>query len=158
MLTKGLGSNWMIYFVITPLAQLIGSFLTFLLYKKKKSLFLQQLLTGVFISGICWIIIGFYLNGILSLVFSVLGFTAVKKIKIDFTSKHIIYPSFPKKIFLWQEVENIILKEGILTIDLKNNTLIQFTLNENEQEHLNESDFNIFVQQQINSNTINQHS
>lgn len=157
-LMRGLGSNWMVYSVLIPLGQFIGSFLIFLLYKKNKSLFLQQLLTGIFMSGVCWIIIGFYMNGILSLFFSILGYTAVKKIKIDFTEKQIVYPSFPKKTFLWQEVENVLLKEGVLTIDLKNNTLIQFTIKENEQENLNESDFNIFVQQQINSNTINQHS
>ena len=50
---------------------------------------------------------------------------------------------------MWNEVSNLILKDNILTIDLKNNKLIQHTINENENKELDETAFNTFVQQQL---------
>ena len=53
----------------------------------------------------------------------------------------------------WNEVSNLILKDNILTIDFKNNKLIQHTINENENKGLDETAFNTFVQQQLNNIT-----
>jgi hypothetical protein len=65
----------------------------------------------------------------------------------------ISYPSFPQKKIEWNEVSNLILKDNILTIDLKNNKLIQHTIKENENKDLDETAFNIFIQQQLNNIT-----
>jgi hypothetical protein len=37
----------------------------------------------------------------------------------------IVYPSFPKRTILWKELNNVILKDDILTIDLRNNKIFQ---------------------------------
>jgi len=59
----------------------------------------------------------------------------------------IVYPSFPKRIILWNELQNIVLKDGILTIDFRNNKLIQQDLD--EEVTVNEKEFNEFCKQQL---------
>ena len=63
-----------------------------------------------------------------------------------FTDK-ILYPSLPQKNISWPELNAIILKDGLLTIDFKNNKLIQQTIDENST--VNEQDFNEFCRQQL---------
>lgn len=58
----------------------------------------------------------------------------------------IMYPSFPYRGIKWEELSNVILKDRILTIDFKNNKIIQ-------HEVLNEADekeFNNFCKEQLN--------
>jgi hypothetical protein len=62
-------------------------------------------------------------------------------------SEGIIYPSFPVKEINWPELQNIILKDGILTIDFRNDKLIQQEIEEDED--VNEEDFNEFCKQQL---------
>ncbi len=144
------------YSALVPLGLLTGSFVLYFFFKKNRPYLFNELLVNIFISGICWIFIGIYHNGILSLVFSVFGFLALKTKKIVFTENRIEFPSFPKKIFLWAELENVLLKDRILTLDFKNNKLLQFTLTDHSIEVGNEEMFNKFVEQQLQQHTTNQ--
>ena len=67
-----------------------------------------------------------------------------------FDAEEISFNSFPRKILLWKDVNNVVLKDGILTIDLKNNTLIQKPLNDEVDKHI-EQEFNEFCKEQLNS-------
>lgn len=67
-----------------------------------------------------------------------------------FDAEEISFNSFPRKILLWKDVNNAVLKDGILTIDLKNNTLIQKPLNDEVDKHI-EQEFNEFCKEQLNS-------
>lgn len=69
--------------------------------------------------------------------------------EVIFTNDGIVYPSFPKKTFLWKDVSNVVLKDGILTIDLKNNKLIQSAISK-ESADINEREFNLFCKEQLN--------
>ena len=60
----------------------------------------------------------------------------------------IFYPSFPYREIKWDELSNVILKDKILTIDFKNNKIIQHEVF-NEQD-VDEKEFNEFCQQQLN--------
>lgn len=59
------------------------------------------------------------------LLFYALYRYSVRKFEVFISSDNIIYPSFPKKEIQWNELQNIIIKDGILTIDFKNNKLLQ---------------------------------
>ena len=84
------------------------------------------------------------------MIFAVLGFYALQStFTIIANINGIVYPSFPKKIFKWSELDNVILKDKILTIDLKNNKLIQHTLNESDNKYLDENEVNSFFQSNI---------
>ena len=114
---------------------------------------MMTLNVSFFISALSWILIGFIWAGILVFIFALIGIFALKELKIDFNSDAIYYPSFPRKNIAWGKVSNLILKDNILTLDLKNNKLIQYTLNESENEGLDETVFNTFVQQQTKNSS-----
>lgn len=67
-------------------------------------------------------------------------------IEYAFDEKQVVYNSLPKKYYFWNELNNVVLKDGILTIDLKNNKLIQKEINEEISDKL-ETDFNDFCRQ-----------
>ena len=60
----------------------------------------------------------------------------------------ISYPSFPVKSLDWNALNNIILKDDILTIDLNNNKVYQHLIDYPEGE-ISEADFNEFCHQQM---------
>jgi len=71
-----------------------------------------------------------------------------RKSEVIFSADTITYPSFPKRIIRWDDLNNIILKDGILTIDLSSNKLIQQLIDE-KQSTVNEKEFNEFCSGQL---------
>ena len=69
-----------------------------------------------------------------------------------FDTEEISFNSFPRKIYLWKDVANVVLKDGLLTIDLKNNTLIQKQVNDEVLPEI-EEEFNGFCQEQLDRKT-----
>lgn len=96
------------------------------------------------ILSLVWMILGYYLPGACMLCLAVLGFYTPKVKLLRFSEDGIRYPSFPVRIFRWQEVENVILKDGILTLDFKNNKMLQTAVNQYDDVEFSESDFNAF--------------
>lgn len=107
----------------------------------------RGILTTNFLIIILWLRWQLYLPAAATLVFELLYLYSVRKFEVLVEKTNIIYPSFPKRKILWSELQNIILKDGILTIDLKNNKLIQQELEEDDA--VNEKEFNEFCQQQL---------
>lgn len=95
-----------------------------------------------------WIATGNVLPGLLMLIFSLLGFYTNRKGAIRFTGEGIYYPSMPVKFFPWSQVDFAMLKDGILTIELKDNRVFQFTLSGSGNESLDEAGFNEFCSRQ----------
>ncbi len=79
-------------------------------------------------SAIIWMYFGNFWMGILLLFFALMSFFTNKKSVILFNEKGIVYPSFPVKKYAWADVGQVLWKDDILTIDLKNNKLLQFTI------------------------------
>jgi hypothetical protein len=48
-----------------------------------------------------------------------------RKLTVLVFDDRIVYPSFPKRTIEWKEMKNVVLKDGWLTIDLKNNKIFQ---------------------------------
>ena len=135
------------------IAMCAGPLGLYLFYKKGRPNNFYQIIFSFFLASIFWMLIGFYLIGFLLLSFALTGVFALRKLKVDIDTNFITYPSFPRKKIEWNEVSNLIFKDNILTIDMKNNKLIQHTIDENDNEDLNEKAFNTFVQQQLNNIT-----
>lgn len=76
-------------------------------------------------------------------------FSYATKVKtVCFSELQIIYPSFPRKKISWNQLNNAILKDGLLTIDLKNNKLIQQFIDD-KNAVIDEKEFNDFCRQQL---------
>ncbi len=96
------------------------------------------------LSSQCWIFAGIYYVGLVLLIFSALSLLTVKKLVICFMEEGILYPSFPVRLINWNEVDFVVLKDDILSIELKNNKLMQFTLENNATQGLEAGEFNAY--------------
>lgn len=102
-----------------------------------------------FLFSIAWFLTPYWWLGLINLFFGVLNTMARRKLAVYFYNDNLIYPStFPQKI-LWTEINNVILKDGILTIDLKNNKLFQHSI-DRTYTTINEKEFNEFCRQHLN--------
>ena len=101
------------------------------------------------ICAILFLITGNYLQGLLLMIFSFFSFVTSKKLLIQFTIDGIRYPSFPAKLFLWSEVDFVLLKDDILTLEMKDNRLLQFTLKKQIADAIDTNEFNAFCAAQL---------
>lgn len=98
------------------------------------------------ICAACWLLTQNYFLGLMLLLFAVMGLMTKKKPVIVFSKTGIHYPSFPSNTFSWVEVAWVMLKDGILSIEMKDNRLMQFTLDKNISAGINQSEFNNYCE------------
>ena len=132
--------------------------LNYIFIKKWLHSKVEFVMISLFTAAVFWVLMGFYLIGFLLFLFAFFGVIALRKLKIDFNDFFISFPSFPRKKINWDEVSNLILKDNVITIDLKNNTLIQYALNKSDNIDLDEDLFNAYFQQQMNQAALNKNN
>lgn len=74
---------------------------------------------------IAWIFLQQYWAAVIIFFLFLFQDISRRKLVILVYEDRLIYPSFPKRTIEWQEMNNAILKDGWLTIDLKNNKIFQ---------------------------------
>jgi hypothetical protein len=79
-------------------------------------------------SALLWMYFGNFWMGIALLLFAIMSFFTNKRTVILFNETGFIYPSFPVKKYTWSDVVQVLWKDDILTIDLKDNKLLQFNI------------------------------
>ena len=89
---------------------------------------------------IAWIVLQFYWVAVIIIFLFLFQDISRRKLTVLVFDDRIIYPSFPKRTIVWDELNNVILKDGILTIDLKSNKVLQHEI----QSPASEIDFNEF--------------
>ena len=94
---------------------------------------------------IAWIVMQFYWAAVIIIFLFLFQDISRRKLIVLFYDDRIIYPSFPKRTILWSELNNVILRDGILTIDLKNNKVFQNEI----YSPASEIDFNEFCDTQL---------
>lgn len=122
----------------------------FIARRKKRKAENSQFVISFIIIVLTWIMMGFYWPAAINLVSFFFQDITRRKLEILVADDNITYPSFPKKIIQWNELSNIILKDGLLTIDFKNNKIIQQLIEKTELP-VNEKEFNDFCNKQLNS-------
>jgi hypothetical protein len=68
--------------------------------------------------------------------------------EIAFDDAEIVINSFPKKKYAWNDLKNVVLKDGLLTLDFNNNVLIQKEV-DSEVPPSVAQEFNAFAQQNL---------
>jgi len=89
--------------------------------KVKVNFFLLLIIAGfgfIFIEPFNWI-------GFFYLLMAILERNALRSPEIGFSQDHIRFNGWPEKKYSWSEFTNIMLKDGILTMDFRNNKLFQ---------------------------------
>ena len=98
--------------------------------------------------GLVWLQEGYWWLTIILILFIVLDIVAQRKMVVTVTEKQIVLPYFPEKKTNWNEMSNVVLKDGLLTIDFKNNKLFQ-QLILNPDRDIDEKEFNEFCRRQL---------
>jgi hypothetical protein len=101
-----------------------------------------------FIPAMCWFGFRSYALMIILILMGFLFKFSMQKIKFVFSRQSVIKTNFPKKEFDWNLFSNVVLRDNILTLDFKNNRLIQAEIE--EPEKIDQQDFNDFAQSKIN--------
>ncbi len=70
--------------------------------------------------------------------------------EIGFSEGQITFNTFPKKVLRWNEISNALIKDGLITIDLKNNKLLQKEIEGYVTADI-EKEFNDFCKHCINA-------
>lgn len=83
----------------------------------------------------------------------ILYIISMRKLMVNVNTSGINYPSAIRKVIEWKELNNMLLKDGLLTIDFKNNKIIQ-QLIESTNEPVDEKEFNDFCREQLMKATV----
>jgi hypothetical protein len=114
--------------------------------RKSKSKQSNLILVPLIVFVLWWFYSGVYWMGVLVLIFSVFAVLSKQKMQVDFSATAILFKSFSPKTINWADLNNVVLKDGLLTIDFKNDKLIQQLV---EEDKANETAFNSFCQKQL---------
>lgn len=97
-----------------------------------------------------WLALSNYWIAIITGVLEMLYTLSTRTQVISFNKEHILYPGVPRRKIRWSEADNVMLKDGLLTVDLKNNRILQSEIEyEDGMTIVDESIFNIFCAQQL---------
>ena len=102
-----------------------------------------------FILSCCWFILGAYWQGAVVMVLAAMGLVTWRKPVVSVTTEGVLYPSFPQKKWNWPELSNIMIRDGVLTIDCRDNRLIQVLIDPDSAASLDETMFNDFCQRHL---------
>jgi hypothetical protein len=82
---------------------------------------------GLFIAALGWVL-GPERNVWMAILYAVAGLLE-KQVKfpaeIGFSENEISFNSLPRKVLQWNEIRNVVIKDGLITIDQKSNKLFQ---------------------------------
>lgn len=89
--------------------------------------------------------------GIFLVLLSLLEKHARLPLEIGFTNDKIVFNTIFRRKFYWNEFNNVLLKDGLLTIDFKNNNLFQKITIDDEGD-ADEEEFNEYCSKQLIKN------
>jgi hypothetical protein len=137
---------------LVTLASAVATVIAFAFPNKPWKKELRFLITMI-VAAITWTLAGYWWATILSIVLVFLYDRSRQPLAVTIDAGGVKYPSFPIKHLSWAELSNVVLRDGILTIDFRNNHIIQQELDEN-MDAPNATDFNEFCRQQLQNGNV----
>jgi hypothetical protein len=165
-------TGWMLSFMsLLPISILIyhdpGSLMAYLLLfvvvalmislyidkrKHKRPQFLSLLLCiGVGLISVS----GNFILGILYVIAGISERFLSSNVEIGFSDQQIVRKGITTKTYAWSELNNVMIKDDLLTMDFKNNTLLQaYTDDEDDEEYdVEDEEFNEYCKRQLTVNS-----
>ncbi len=130
------------YAMVGGLLTLLWLVLIFLRYYGAGSR--TRLLPGYLFPAFIWFQLGFYWVTVVIAILAVLDYLTRRPLVVKIKDQHILYPSLPVQEIAWTDLQNLILKDGLLTIDYKNNRVRQVYI-EDDLSADEEAEFNTFA-------------
>ncbi|MEJ7766317.1 MAG: hypothetical protein WKF89_00795 [Chitinophagaceae bacterium] len=119
-----LSSGHKSFLFLVPTVLIAGALIWNRYYLKKQQHFTYTWMLAI--AGITWLFMPFLpWVGIPIVMLALLENKARLALVIRFSDEGIVFNSLFRKKFLWNEFDNIVLKDGIITLDFKSNRLFQ---------------------------------
>ena len=118
----------------------------FLYYRSDREIYYSK---ALLIAGLVWTKMPYaqWMVAVFALL-ALLEYQAKKPVEIGFADDHIMLSRLFRKKVGWNEVDNVVLKGGLLTLDFKNNKLLQKEIDSGENE-ATEEEFNDWVKNRL---------
>ena len=117
--------------------------------KSKQAFFFDEWV--LFLMMMLWVVEDNYFLAIANMILFICYTAAIDKTVYEFNGERIRQRNFPWKKYTWDQLSNVILKDNILTLDFKNNRLLQITI---DNEDIIESNFNDYSKEQLQKHLI----
>jgi hypothetical protein len=103
------------------------------------------------IAGLGWLGMPFLpWLGALFFLQSFLEYQVKRPLEIGFSGNQVVINSLFKRSYEWTAFNNIVLKDGLLTLDFKNNRLLQKeVMDDEEEDDADEAEFNDYCQSRL---------
>jgi hypothetical protein len=85
----------------------------------------------------------------LFIVLALLEYQLKYSLEIGFSDNGVVINSLLKKRYAWNQFNNIVLKDGWITLDFVNNKVMQQEVVDDEEDEADEDEFNLYCQQQL---------
>ncbi|HRO71655.1 MAG TPA: hypothetical protein PK951_14795 [Chitinophagaceae bacterium] len=123
----------------------IAALVIFHMMKKNfGSLIAMLLIANFYVEAGYWAALG------ILILMALLYLVSIRPLVVQVSPTNILYPNFPKRKIEWDELNNLVLKDGLLTLDFKNNRIAQVTVNnEGNKPDVDEMEFNDFCRDRI---------
>ena len=125
----------------------------FYLSKKFKIGFYLDDLSFFILAG-CWVATQNYFAAFLSAIMGILYHLSLQKLQFIFADDFVKKVNFPPKEFLWSKFTNVMLRDNILTLDFRNNKLLQLEIEDGKK--IDERMFNKFAKECMNKYSLAQ--
>jgi hypothetical protein len=87
------------------------------------------------------------------IILALLEYQAKYAVEIGFSDEHVMINSFFKRKYSWSQFNNVVLKDGLLTLDFTNNRVLQREIEDDEDDDdADEEEFNEYCQARIGTN------
>ena len=106
-------------------------------------IYLITALLWLHMAGMQWLFIPF-------VILALLEHQVKFPMEIGFSESRIVFNTFFRKKYDWSQLSNVMLKDGLLTMDFHNNRLLQREIEDDEDEDdASEEEFNLFCREQL---------
>ncbi|MFL5747368.1 MAG: hypothetical protein ACJ751_22025 [Niastella sp.] len=114
--------------------------------KKQKVYYSRALL----LAGLVWMKMPYFSWLLFVFVMlALLEYQAKYSIEIGFSDNEIVMNSLFKKRYNWTQFTNIVLKDGLITLDFANNHILQREVEDDEDDDADEDEFNEYCHHQL---------
>lgn len=83
------------------------------------------------------------------IILALLEYQAKYSLEIGFSDQEIVINSMFKKRYAWSTFDNIVLRDGIITLDFINNRILQREVEDDEDDEADEDEFNAYCERQL---------
>jgi hypothetical protein len=147
-------TNQLIYSGYASVAYLLGAVFVagmiawnqYQIARKKKVYYSRALL----IAALVWMKMPYFQwLAFVFIILALLEYQAKHATEIGFSDNEILINSMFKKRYQWSQFTNIILKDGLLTLDFTSNRILQREIEDDDDSEADEDEFNEYCRQQL---------